>query len=180
MIIMFRKHPAFLIWSIKRTHHLVLVSIVAQLLRQTFVTRHVCGKSKQQHQSRCAIFYQTKCLSTYIHHNYHFRSVCNDSFYFWSNFLCMSSKIRCWCTFRIRLDKACILVAFYHHNSPLDSYSSISLRMKSVRFGMLCIAFPMNHCTSDTMNDMMHNYTAPDRLSIDRKINGRNKQIEFG
>lgn len=94
---------------------------------------------------------------TYIHHNYHFRLKCTDFSYFLSNFLCTSDKIHCWCMFRIRLGMAYILVVFYHHNNHLDNYSSIFLRMQNVRYDMLCIAFPMNHCTLNTTNDTMHN-----------------------
>lgn len=116
-------------------------------------------------------------LSTYIHHNYRFRSECNGSFYFWSNFLCMSSRIRCWYMFRIRLGMAYTLDAFYRHNNPLDSYSSISLRRQNVRYDMLCTAFPMNHCTLDTTNDMMHSYTKIGREREEK--NTWNKQIKL-
>lgn len=60
--------------------------------------------------------------------------------------------------FRIRLDMAYILDAFYHHNSQLDSYSSTSLQKRNVRFDMLCTAFPMNHYMLNTLNGTMHNW----------------------
>lgn len=71
----------------------------------------------------------------------------------------MSSRIRYWCMFRIRSDMAYIPVAFYRHNSRLDSCSSIFLQKQIVQCDMLCTAFPMNHCTSNTMSDTMHSYT---------------------
>lgn len=148
-IIMFRKHPAS--WLVIKAPP----SSILPFLGRTKTVSNSRNSNSNTKTPSSEIILQ---LSTYIHHNYHFRSECNDSFYFWSNFLCMSSRIRCWCTFRIRLDMAYILVAFYHHNNPLDSYSSISLQKKNVHYDMLCTAFPMNHCTSDTMNDTMHSY----------------------
>lgn len=95
--------------------------------------------------------------STYIHHNYRFRSECIGFFYFWSSFPCMSNKIHWSCMSHIRSGMAYILDAFYLHNNHLDSYSNIFLRTKSVHFDMLYTAFPMNRCMLSTMNGTMHN-----------------------
>lgn len=90
----------------------------------------------------------------------------------------MSNRIRYWCMFRIRLDMAYIPVVFYHHNSPLDSYSSISLQKKIVPYDMLCIAFPMNHCMSNTMCDTMHSYTKIHGLKICEMKKKRRREIK--